>query len=182
MIENDRLIKFNNEDVSSYSNKQLSRLIEKCGDIKVDIVVLREKIDERRGSTSKSRESSEEDAKLNIELAQREKIKVNQSTKFQDPEAQRNFYISLKITSLSNISNVDQTYRCTIILDFEWQPIEGDITSYLQMIKEGGNPDADWKPLWCPKFTFPNAMEVHRYSISCFPVMFLSTNLYFQSL
>ena len=178
MIENDRLIKINDEDVRSYSNKQLWRLIEKYGDVKVDIVVLREKIPERRGSTSKSRESSsEEDAKLNIELAQREKIKVNKSTKFQDPDAQRNVYISLTVTSLSNISNVDQTYRCTVILDCEWQPMQGEITSYLQMVKEGRNPDADWKPIWCPKFTFPNAMEIHRYSTSCFPVMFLSTNL-----
>ena len=152
--QGDLLIKFNGEDVTSYSNKQLSRFVEKCGDIKVEIVVKREIKDDRENSTSKSDASSEEDEKLNRELAQMGVIKVNKSNKFQDPKLQRNIYVSVIVTSLQNISNVEQTYSATVIIDFEWQPMQSEVEHYLEMEKNGENPDADWKPFWCPNLLF----------------------------
>ena len=163
VIEGDQLIEFDGNDVSSYTNKQLSRLIEKCGDIKVEIIVKREIKDDREHSTSKSDASSEEDEKLNRQLAKMDIVKVNTSTKYQDPKLQRNIYISIIVTSLQNISNVEQTYAAQVIVDFEWQPMESEVLRYLEMEKNGENPDADWKPFWCPKFTFRNAMSIDRY-------------------
>ena len=119
--------------------------------------------DSSDGDSSQSSDNNGENDEKSLNVSKLMRIEANTNKMYHIGNKQRKIFTSAIITGLSEISNVHQSFRATVVLDFEWQPLEEDVLHGIQLMKEGGPKlyAKEFKPMWAPKWAFRNAIEIH---------------------
>jgi len=82
---------------------------------------------------------------------------------FAKPLAPRRIYVALKVKRISDIDNVNETYRCRFHIYFDWLLSEMDYKSYCEYTSHNTdrNKKVEWVPPFRPRYEFLNLVEPH---------------------
>eukprot|EP00484_Ammonia_sp_Unknown_P000231 CAMPEP_0197023124 /NCGR_PEP_ID=MMETSP1384-20130603/3912_1 /TAXON_ID=29189 /ORGANISM="Ammonia sp." /LENGTH=549 /DNA_ID=CAMNT_0042451297 /DNA_START=31 /DNA_END=1677 /DNA_ORIENTATION=+ len=82
---------------------------------------------------------------------------------FAEPLAPRRIYVALKIKRLSDVDNVNETYRCRFHIYFDWLLTKQGYLSYVEYQKRSKNKKVEWIPPFAPRYEFLNIVEAHLF-------------------